>query len=102
MQTITGTQAMNRIRNLKLVPGATFGMIFYTCDTTRKEYGQVRRYDRCRLRPAMKDEGLKVSADHYLFFENVDTGDARQCFKKLIRKVCFPPSQDWLTIKWFE
>ena len=102
MQTITGAEAITRMRNLKLVPGATFGMIFYTCDLTRKEHGEVRKYEHCRVRPAMRDEGLAVSADHYLFFENMDTGEARQCFQKLIRKVCFPPSQEWLTIKWFE
>lgn len=101
-KTISGADAFIRIRNLKLVPGATFAILFITCDLQRDEYGEIRKYDSCRLRPAMKDEGLNVVSDHYLYFEDMETGQARQCFKKLIRKIAFPPSNEWLTVKWFE
>jgi len=100
-KTITGAEAFVRIRNIKLIPGATFAIIFITCDLQRNEYGQIRKYEDCRIRPAMKTEGLAVNSDHYLFFENVKTGEARTCFKKLIRKISFPPSNEWLTVKWF-
>ena len=101
-KTITGAEAFTRIRNLKLIPGATFSIIFITCDLARNEYGQIRKYEQCRIRPAMKSEGLSVNSDHYLYFENIENGDPRQCFKKLIRKIALPPTNEWLTVKWFE
>ena len=101
-KTISGAEAIERMRRLKLIPNAKFGMVFYTCDLSRHEHGDVRRYELCRLRAARRDEGLNVSTDHYLFFEDTETGEPRQCFKKLIRKVCFPPSNEWLDVKWFD
>ena len=98
---ITGPEAIARMRNIKLVPGATFGIRFITCDLNRQEYGEIRIYDRCRLRPAMRKEGLSVDPDHYLFFTDVDTDEPRQCYKWLIRAVCFPPSNEWYEVKWF-
>lgn len=102
MKSITGPNAIEKMRRLKSVPGAVFGIVFLTADRNRGKYGERRKYERCRLRPAMRDEGLDVSADHYLFFEDADTGDAKQCFKKLIRQVAFPPEYNWVTVKWFE
>lgn len=90
------------MRLLKRTGTTHFGMIFITCDFSRNEYGQKRKYEKCRIRTAMRDEGLKISADHYLFFENLETGEARQCFKKLIRQVSFPPDYEWLQVKWFD
>jgi len=101
-KTISGADAFIRIRNLKLIPGATFSIVFITCDLARNEYGQIRKYENCRIRPAMKGEGLSVNSDHYLYFEDTESGDARQCFKKLIRKIAFPPNNEFLTIKWFD
>jgi hypothetical protein len=100
-KTITGQDAIELMRRAKLIPGATFAMRFITCDLSRGEYGQVRVYDQCVLRPARRSEGLAVDSDHYLFFTDVSADEPRQCFKKLIRAVCFPPSNQWLTVKWF-
>ncbi|MDU1892836.1 MAG: hypothetical protein E6767_19320 [Dysgonomonas sp.] len=100
-KTITGPEAIELMRRTKLVPGATFGIRFITCDLNRAEYGQIRVYEACELRSARKNEGLSVDPDHYLYFTDVSTDQPRQCFKKLIRAVCFPPSQQWLTVKWF-
>lgn len=99
---ITGTEAFERIRNLKRLPGATFSIVFITCDLTRNEFGQMRMYEDCRLRTAQRHEGLRTNADHYLFFEQTTSGEPRQCFKKLIRKIAFPPAYEWLTVKWFD
>ena len=100
-ETITGPDAINRMRNIKLVPGATFGIRFITCDLNRKKANEVRVYDRCRLRLARRNEGLITDPDHYLFFTDTDTDEPRQCFKWLIRAVCFPPSEKWFHVKWF-
>lgn len=99
---ISGAEAVERMRRLKSVSGATFGIVFITADRKRGRYGERSKYEHCRLRPAMRDEGLEVSADHYLFFEDVTTGNPKQCFKKLIRQVAFPPGYNWQTVKWFE
>lgn len=100
-KTITGVDAIDKMRKVKLIPGATFGIRFITCDLSRGEYGQIRVYEECQLRTARQSEGLQVNSDHYLFFTNMETDEPRQCFKKLLRAVCFPPSNEWLEVKWF-
>ena len=99
---ISGSEAIARMRNLKLVPGATFGLKFITCDLTRNDCGQIRIYDNCRLRPARRNEGLNVDPAHYIFFSDEDTGNSRQCFKWLVRAVRFPPNNIWYKVNWFE
>jgi len=100
-KTITGPDAIELMRRTKLIPGATFGIRFITCDLSRGKYGQIDVYEECRIRPARRNEGLSVDPDHYLFFTDVSTDEPRQCFKILIRAVCFPPSYEWKTVKWF-
>jgi hypothetical protein len=99
---ITGAEAIERMRMYKMVAGATFAIRFITCDLNRPEKtGQVRVYSSCRIRPARRSEGLSVNSDHYLYFSDEETGEPRQCFKKLIRAVCFSPSDIWYEVKWF-
>ncbi|MDL2215261.1 hypothetical protein LJC00_03640 [Dysgonomonas sp. OttesenSCG-928-M03] len=100
-RTITGAEAIELIRRTRLIPGATFGVRFITCDLNRNRYGEIRVYERCRIRPPRHKESLTVDPDHYLFFVDDETDELRQCFKKLIRAVCLPPSNQWLTVKWF-
>ncbi len=100
-KTITGSEAIVRMRNLKLVPQATFGIKFITCDLNRKTSGEVRMYKECRLRPAPRSERLEIKSDYYLYFTDLETDEPRQCFKVLLREVCFPPSFEWHKIKWF-
>lgn len=101
LKTITGPEAIDLMRKTKLIPGATFGIRFITCDLNRMVYGHIRVYEECLVRSARRNEGLAVDPDHYLFFTDTSTDEPRQCFKKLIRAVCFPPSNQWLTVKWF-
>ncbi len=101
-KTISGPEAIDRMRMLKKVPNASFGIMFLTCNLKTGAAGQVRKIERCRLRPSMRDEVLDVPSDHYLYLEDLDTDEPKQCFKKLIRYVSFPPSGEWLKIKWFE
>lgn len=96
MKTISGTEAIRRMRNLRLLPDAYFGLQFI------KESGTIRVFEKCRLRPARRDEGLTISADHYLYFTDLESSSPKTCFKKLIRQVAFPPDYNWLTVKWFE
>lgn len=99
---ISGFKAIDRMRNLAKVPNTTFGLVFIKCNLTTGKAGELRKIERCRLRPARPDEeGLANSQDHYLFFTDVDTDEPKQCWKKLIRQVCFPPSDEWLKVNWF-
>lgn len=98
---ISGPDAINEIRRLKIVPGSSFGLQFITCDLNRGTCGETRIYDECRIRTARRSEGLAVDSDHYLFFTDLTTDEPRQCFKWLMRAVCFPPSYEWLEVKWF-
>ena len=99
---MTGTEAINRMRRLLLLPGESFAMRFITCDLSRDEYGEIRVYERCQIRTARRNEGLQVNSDHYLFFTDLENDKFRQCFKWLIRAVAFPPSYTWYEVKWFE
>lgn len=100
MEIITGGEAMDRMKALKALPGHTFGLIFITCNlSSHKRSGEVRKYERCRMRTAMMDEGLNTSADHYLYFTDMESEEPKQCFKKLIRKVSF--NNIWYQVKWF-
>lgn len=101
-KTITGANAIDRMRKINLIPGATFGIKFITCDLNRSDKsGRVDLYPECRLRTARKSEGLAVNSDHYLYFTDLTTDEPRQCFKRLIRAVCFPPQNIWYKVKWF-
>ena len=99
---ITGPEAIERMRRINLIPGANFGIKFITCDLNRPEKsGRVDLYPECRLRTARRNEGLSVNSDHYLYFTDLETDEPRQCFKKLIRAVCFSPKYKWYNVKWF-
>lgn len=101
-KTITGSDAIERMRRLKLLPGASFGVKFITCDMNRPDKsGQIDVYSECRLRSARRSDGLAIDSDHYLYFTDLTTDEPRQCFKWLIRAVCFPPNNKWYKVNWF-
>jgi hypothetical protein len=100
-KTISGTEAIHRMRMLKLVHGTYFSMIFYTCNLKEKTGGELRKVERCRLRAGLKEDEFKIDSDHYLPYEDLDTEKPRQCFKKLIRYVAFPPDYEMLKVKWY-
>lgn len=99
---ITGPEAISRMRNLKLLPDATFGIKFITCDLNRDKPHEFRIYHQCRLRPALHSEKQKIDSDHYLYFVDLENKENRQCFRILIRAVCLPPEYKWYKIKWFD
>ena len=64
--TISGGEAINRARNLKLVQGSWFTLL------------------RCRVRPALREDTFKMDGDMYFTFEDLETGEPKMCFKRLI------------------
>ena len=98
---ISGTEAIQRMRLLKKVPGAYFTLIHLTCNLRKRTTGGMRKVERCRLRASMRSDQAETDPDHYLPYEDLDTEEPRQCFKKLIRYVGFPPTYKLQRVNWF-
>ena len=101
-RTITGTEAIRRMRLVSKVKGAHFILIHLTCNRETGEGGETRKVERCRLRPSLPDGVTTIDPDHYLTYIDCDLDEPRTCFKKLIRYVAFPPKYELLKVNWFE
>ena len=97
---IDGFEAVRLMREVSKTH--SFKLLFLTCDTKRKEGGELRKYDKCRIRTAKMDELAEVDPDHYLYFTDVETGEARNCWKRLIRYVGFPPKFELIKVDWYK
>jgi hypothetical protein len=98
---ISGSDAIRRARNLKYVPGASFTLIHLTCNFKTKECGKTVKIEHCRVRMALKEDTFHLDGDLYFPYEDVDTGDAKMCFKRLMRYIGFPPGYELLKIDWY-
>jgi hypothetical protein len=94
--TISGTETIRRARNLKYVPGASFTLIHLTCNFKTKDFGQAVKCERCRVRPALREDTFQLDGDLYFTYEDLDTGEPKMCFKRLMRYIGFPPHIDRL------
>lgn len=65
-----------------------FGLSFVTYDRKRTS-DRVHRvvYEHCRLRRHESDKDKDVSSDNYIFFTDLDTNEARQCWRCLVTDV---------------
>lgn len=99
METIKGNEAIKKMREIS--KGSCFTILFYTCDRKREEGGELRKYERCRIRPAEYKELAETSPDHYLYFTDLETMANRRCWKKLIRYVGFAPDFALNKIDWY-
>lgn len=99
MNTIKGNEAIKRMREIS--KGASFSIMFLTCDRKREEGGELRKYERCRTRTAEYNELADTHPDHYLYFTDIETGEARRCWKKLIRYVGFAPDYEMTKVDWY-
>jgi hypothetical protein len=101
-KSITGVDAIRRARNLKYVAGASFVLIHVSCNLKTGECGQVVKHERCRVRAALREETFRMDGDMYFTYEDMDTGEPKMCFKRLMRYIGFPPDYGLLRIEWFE
>ncbi|MDR3269077.1 MAG: hypothetical protein LBT83_08430 [Tannerella sp.] len=53
---ISGSEAIRRARNLKYVSGASFTLVHLTCNMKKRECGDAVKVERCRIRPALKED----------------------------------------------
>jgi hypothetical protein len=98
---ISGTEAIRRARNLKFVPDAPFTLIHLTCNMHTGQCGGQVKHERCRVRPALREDTFTLNGDLYFTWEDMDTGEPRMCFKRLMRYIAFPPRYEMLKIDWF-
>ena len=101
VDTISGGEAISRARNLKLVQGSWFTLLHLTCNMKTGACGELRKYERCRVRPALREDTFKMDGDMYFTFEDLETGEPKMCFKRLMRYIGFPPDYKLLKIDWF-
>ena len=100
-KTISGSEVLRRARNLKYVPDASFTLIHLTCNFKTKKCGETVKAERCRVRPALKEDTFQLDGDLYFTYENLDTGEPKMCFRKLMRYIGFPPDYELQKIDWF-
>ena len=101
-KTITGPEAIRRARNLKYVPGAAFMLIHLTCNLKTKQCGETVKHERCRIRPALKEDAFQLDGDLYFTYEDADTAETRMCFKRRMPHIAFPPPDyELLKIDWY-
>ncbi|MCL1942550.1 MAG: hypothetical protein FWF54_03250 [Candidatus Azobacteroides sp.] len=101
-KTISGSEAIRRARNLKYVSGAYFTLVHLSANLKTKECGQLVKTERCRVRPALREDTFQLDGDLYFPYEDLDTGQPKMCFKKLMRFVAFPPDYELQKIDWFD
>ena len=99
--TISGNEALRKARELKYIPGASFTLIHLTCNLKTKKCGEVSKTERARVRPALKEDTFQLDGDLYFTYEDMDTGEPKMCFRKLMRYIGFPPDYELLKIDWF-
>jgi len=83
------------------VPGAHFTLIHLSCNFKTDKSGETVKHERCRVRPAIKTDTFHIDGDLYFTYEDMDTGEPKMCFKKLMRYIGFPPDYELLKIDWY-
>ncbi len=101
MKVISGVKAIARMRQLRADEQSHFQLHHLTLDLTRNKTDGMHSVMRARLRPALPDDLFKRDSDLYLPYIDLDTGEPRMCFKRLIRLVGFPPDFELLKVDWF-
>ena len=99
---MSGTEAIQRMRELSKVPCALFKLVHLTYDRKRSKSNGKRIINKCVLRPSLPEDIFDVDSDHYLPYKDVENDKPGQCFKILIRFVGFPPDFALIKINWFD
>ncbi len=105
METIKGTEAIRRMREMRDDEGSWFELHHLTWNRRTEQSDGMRIVKRCRVRPSLPQEKFDVCAELYLPYADLSLPENernRVCRKRLIRKVAFPPKYKLLIVKWFE
>lgn len=100
MKEIRGYDAIRRMRYISLQEDGYFTIYHLTADLTKGVTSGWRKVEKCRLRKALPTRKYVTDSDHYLPYENIDTGEEKMCFKILLRYIVFPPETEVLKVNW--
>lgn len=89
------------MRQLKGDDKPHFILHHLTWNQTKEEANGMRIVSQCKLRSGMSDK-FQYDADLYLPYTDMEIGEPRFCFKKLIRYVAFPPEYKLMKVSWFK
>lgn len=101
MRTISGNDAIRRMRMITKLKDGSFEMTHFTANHKTAEAGELRKVTGCRVRASMPKGVTVNNPDHYLCYTDGQSKEPRMCFKKLIRYVAFPPYYETLKVEWF-
>lgn len=101
MKEISGSEAIARMREIRHNKKLSFELHHLTYNHATGETHGLRVVSRCRLRPSLPKETFALPSDLYLPYTDLDTGEPKTCYKKLIRAVAFPPKHKLLKVNWF-
>lgn len=101
VKTITGTEAIQRMRALRHSDSQFFTMHHLTWDNSKRDSNGLRTVENCQLRRALPGERFFPNEDLYLPYVDKDINEPRNCYKKLIRLVAFPPKFELMKVNWF-
>lgn len=101
-RTMSGRDALRMMRHVSRQPDGHFTLVHIRVDMEKRVDKGMRKVERCRLRKALPDNTFRIDSDHYLPYEDMDTGEAKMCFKVLCRYVAFAPKYEWIKINWFD
>jgi hypothetical protein len=99
-KTISGTEALARMRKMRHDADSWFTMQHLTWNDAQQQTKGMRTVARCRLRPALPDEAMRRPSDMYLPYTDLDLNENRMAYRHLIRTVAFPPEFETLHINW--
>ena len=103
MAKINGITALQKMKLLQAHEDSYFVMHHLTYDSTRDTTRGLRIVEKCRLRPALPAEFSNViDPDMLLPYMDLKNDKHGQCYKKLIRKVAFPPNYELLKVDWYD
>lgn len=101
MNSITGTEAITLMRELRHDENKYFIMQHLTFNSVNQSSDGLRIVERCRLRPSLPKEIFRTESDLLLPYTDLEQKKPGMCYKKLIRFVAFPPDFELLKVTWF-
>lgn len=103
MAKIKGILALQKMKLLQEHDDAYFIMHHLTYDSTRDTTRGIRVVEKCQLRPALPAEfSDKIESDMLLPYFDITKNKNGMCYKKLIRRVAFPPNYELLKVDWYD
>ena len=103
MKTISGYEALKRMRAMRHDEGSFFIMHHLTWNEIRKQTDGMRIVRRCRLRQSLPHESMKPHPDLLQPYTDLNLPKKdrnRMCRKRLIRYVAFSPEYELLKVDW--